>query len=50
MYEDTSLRADEETNMIRKIENDEKKQKNLIDERDKVRKSAILSNLGTDLK
>ena len=50
MYEDTTLRAEEKTNMIRKIENGEKKWKSLIDERDNVRKLAILSKLGADLK
>ena len=50
MYVDTSLHAEEKTNMIRKIGNGEKKQKNLIDERDNVRKFAILSKLGAVLK
>ena len=45
MYEDTSLRAEEETNMRRKIESGEMKQKDLIVERDKLGKFAILSNL-----
>ena len=48
MYEDPSLRTEEETNMIRKIESREKKQKDLIGERDKHRKFTTLSNLGSD--
>ncbi|MCL5439428.1 MAG: transposase [Candidatus Thermoplasmatota archaeon] len=50
MYEDTSLRAEEETNMIRKIEIGEKKQKDLTDERDRLGKFAILSNMRSDPK
>ncbi len=50
MYGDTSLRAEEETNMIREIGIGEKKQKDLIAERDRLGKFAILSNLRSDPK
>ena len=42
MYEDTSMRAEEETNIIRKIEEGERKQSDLTDERIKLGKFAIL--------
>ena len=45
MYEDTSLLREEKTHLIRKIENGDKKQKNLIDDRDNVRKITILGKL-----
>ncbi|MCW6168379.1 MAG: hypothetical protein LVQ96_00930 [Thermoplasmatales archaeon] len=44
------IRAEEETNMIRKIESGEMKQKDLIIERNKLGKFAILSNLRSDPK
>ena len=50
MYEDTSMRAEEETNIIRKIEEGERKQSDLTDERIKLGKFAILSNLLSDPK
>ena len=50
MYEDTSLRAEEETSIIRKIEEGEKKQSDLTEERNKLGKFAILSNLRSDPK
>lgn len=50
MYEDTSLRAEEETSIIRKIEEGELKQNDLMDERNKLGKFAILSNLRSDPK
>jgi len=50
MYEDTSLRAEEETNMIRKIEDGEIKQEDLALERNKLGKFAILSNMRSDPK
>ncbi len=50
MYEDTSLRAEEETNLIRKIESGEKEQKDLIVERNRLGKFAILSNMRSDPK
>ena len=50
MYEDTSLRAEEETSIIRKIEEGELKQSDLTDERNKLGKFAILSNLRSDPK
>jgi hypothetical protein len=50
MYEDTSLRAEEETNMIRKIEDGEIKQENLALEKNKLGKFAILSNMRSDPK
>ena len=48
MYEDTSLRAEEETDMIRKIEDGEIKQENLALEKNKLGKFAILSNMRSD--
>ena len=50
MYEDTSLRAEEETSITRKIEEGELKQSDLTDERNKLGKFAILSNLRSDPK
>lgn len=50
IYEDTSLRAEEETNIIRKIEEGELKQSDLTEERNKLGKFAILSNLRSDPK
>lgn len=50
MFEDTSLRAEEETNLIRKIEEGEKKQSDLMEERSELGKFAILSNLRSDPK
>ena len=48
MYEDTSLRAEEETNLIRKIESGEISQKDLMEEKKKLGKFAILSNMRSD--
>ena len=48
MYEDTSLRAEEETNLIRKIESGEMSQKDLMEEKKKLGKFAILSNMRSD--
>ena len=48
MYEDTSLRAEEETNLIRKIESGEISQKDLTEEKKKLGKFAILSNMRSD--
>ena len=50
MYEDTSLRAEEETNLIRKIESGEMSQKDLMEEKKKLGKFAILSNMRSDPK
>ena len=44
MYEDTSLRVEEETNLIRKIESGEMPQEDLMEEKKKLGKFAILSN------
>ena len=50
MYEDTSLRAEEETSIISKIEEGELKQSDLTEERNRLGKFAILSNLRSDPK
>ena len=50
MYEDTSLRAEEETNLIRKIESGEMSQEDLMVEKKKLGKFAILSNMRSDPK
>ena len=48
MYEDTSLRAEEETNLIRKLEGGEISQKDLMEDKKKLGKFAILSNMRSD--
>ena len=48
MYEDTSLRAEEETNLIRKLKSGEISQKDLMDERKKLGKFPTLSNMRSD--
>ena len=48
MYEDTSLRAEEETNLIRKLEGGEISQKDLMEGEKKLGKFAILSNMRSD--
>jgi transposase len=48
MYEDTTLRAEEETNLIRKLEGGEISQKDLMEEKKKLGKFAILSNMRSD--
>ena len=48
MYEDTSLRAEEETNLIRKLEEGEISQKDLMEGKKKLGKFAILSNMRSD--
>jgi hypothetical protein len=50
MYEDTSLRSEEETNLIRKLESGEIDQKYLMEEKRKLGKFAILSNMRSDPK
>jgi len=48
MYEDTSLRAEEETNRIEKIEAGEAKQEDLAKERNRLGRFAILGNMRSD--
>ena len=50
MFEDLSLRAEEETNIIRKIEEGTKTQKDLNDARKTLGKVSLLSNLDADPK
>jgi len=50
MYEDTPLRSEEETNLIRKLESGEIDQKYLMEEKRKLGKFAILSNMRSDPK
>ena len=50
MFEDLSLKAEEETNIIRKIEEGIKAQKDLDDARSTLGKVSLLSNLDMDPK
>ncbi|MEM0134982.1 MAG: IS1634 family transposase, partial [Thermoplasmatales archaeon] len=46
--EDTSVRAEEETNIIKKIENGDLEQIDLDEERSRLGKFSILSNMDAD--
>ena len=48
MYEDAMMRAEEETNLIRKIQEGTKTQKDLDEERPELGKFSILSNMDND--
>ena len=48
MYEDAMMRAEEETNLIRKIQEGTKTQKDLDEERPELGKFSILSNMDDD--
>ncbi len=48
MYEDAMMRAEEETNLIKKIQGGTKTQKDLEDERPRLGKFSVLSNMDDD--